>query len=293
MRIRLSHLRQIIKEETRRALNEYNVSPTSIKDVQYYLGDYKAKDQLHRATTLPDVEAALKSLDMAKSSIGITDKFILGLNDPAKANAYYDLEDMLKDLPTDEIDINQIKSVQDALEDLSAELQKPIKAVTVESMKRLRQLRSVISEALEAEAESEIDELRSEPQMRDVESFAAFKLDNDEYEYGFTELQALARNISSIRLNRRDLSEPSQIDVDNVKKELADFGFKFVGREPIKQTRGYKTALGTHPFANSGGGGSGFGSGGFTSSGGGIGAIGSGRAWGDSRDLKMGAGRRK
>jgi len=292
MRIRLSHLRQIIKEETRRALNEDNIAPTSLEDVQYYLGDYKAKDELRRATTLPDVEAALDSLDMAKSSIGINDKFILGLNDPAKANAYYDLEDMLKDLPTDEIDIEQIKSVQDALEDLSAELQKPIKAVTVESMKRLRQLRSVISEVLEKEAESEIDELRSEPQMRDVKSFAAFKLDNDEYEYGFTELQALARNISSVRLNRR-VSEPSPVDVDNVKKELAAIGFKFVGREPIKQTRGYKTALGTHPFANSGGGGSGFGSDGFTASGGGIGAIGSGHAWGNPGDLRMGAGRRK
>ena len=132
--------------------------------------------------------------------------------------------------------------------------------------------------------------------MRDIKSFAVFKLENDEYEYGFTELQALARNISSVRLKRRDLSEPSPVDVDNVKKELADIGFTFVGRKPIKQTRGYKTALGTHPFANSGGGGSGFGSGGFTSSDGGIGAIGSGRAWGDPEDpgdLKMGAGRRK
>ena len=157
-------------------------------------------------------------------------------------------------------------------------------------------LRSIISEVLEKEAESEIDALRSEPQMQDIKSFATFKLENDEYEYGFAELQALARNISSIRLNRRDLSEPSQIDVNNVKKELAAIGFKFVVREPIKQTRGYKTALGTHPFANSGGGGSGFGSGGFTASGGGPGAIGSGRAWGDPEDpgdLKMGAGRRK
>lgn len=155
----------------------------------------------------------------------------------------------------------------------------------------IRQLRSIISEVLEKEAESEIDALRREPQMRNVESFITFKLDNDEYEYGFTELQALARNISSIRLKRRDLSEPSQIDVDNVKRQLSDIGFKFVGRSPIKQTRGYTTAHGTRPFE--GGGGSGFGSDGFTSSGGGIGAIGSGRAWGDSRDLKMGAGRRK
>jgi hypothetical protein len=129
--------------------------------------------------------------------------------------------------------------------------------------------------------------------MQNVESFAAFKLENDEYEYGFAELQALARNISATRLKRRDLTEPSQVDVDNVKKKLSDIGFEFVGRKPIKQTRGYTTALGTHPFAGNGGGGSGFGSGGFTSSGGGIGAIGSGRAWGDSRDLKMGAGRRK
>ena len=44
-------------------------------------------------------------------------------------------------------------------------------------------LRSVISEVLEKEAESEIEALRREPQMREVESFIAFKLDNDEYEY--------------------------------------------------------------------------------------------------------------
>jgi hypothetical protein len=118
-------------------------------------------------------------------------------------------------------------------------------------------LRSIISEVLEKEAESEIDELRSEPQTQDIKSFTDFKLDNNEYEYGFAELQALARNLSAIRLNRTDLSEPSPIDVDKVKKELADIGFTFVGRKPIKQTRGYKTALGTHPFANSGGGGSG------------------------------------
>ena len=41
------------------------------------------------------------------------------------------------------------------------------------------QLRSIISEVLEKEAESEIDELRREPQMQNVESFAAFKLEND------------------------------------------------------------------------------------------------------------------
>lgn len=164
----------------------------------------------------------------------------------------------------------------------------------------LGMLRSLIIETLEKEVENQIEALRDEPEFRSIQTFIDDRLDSDIYEYNFMELHALARNMTQASMGKKHQISAATIDkLEQVKKELNELGFKFVGRMIPKKTRGFtSSAHGTHPFAGSGGGGSGFGSDRsgqtFTSYGGGPGAIGGGYKW-DSKDPKnlgMGAKRK-
>lgn len=156
-------------------------------------------------------------------------------------------------------------------------------------------------ESQENETHEEIEELRTTPEFKDVDSFSAMKLDNDEFSYNFTELQALARNAAAKRTGNKGVTMPSQQDIASVRAALEGaMGFKYVPRPPVKDVRGARSnAHGTHPFAGSGGGGSGFGSdrggGTFTSFGGGPGAVGGDYEWkaDDPKNLGMGAKRKK
>jgi len=155
---------------------------------------------------------------------------------------------------------------------------------------------------MESAIAEEIDELRSSPEFRDLDSFISYKLDNDEVTYNFIELQALARNMASKRVGRK-VDGADKLDIDGVRNDLEkEMGFKYIPREPIKQVRGTSSpAHGTSPFAGMGGGGSGFGTdfgtphvGGFTGFGGGPGAIGGKYDWdpNDPKNLGMGAKKR-
>jgi len=158
-------------------------------------------------------------------------------------------------------------------------------------------IKAIVTETLEDDVEESIEGLRRTPEMRDIESFVNFKLNNDEYEFDFIELQALARNAAQARTGDKRTVAASQTDTEKVRNTLvSDIGFKFMGRQPLKQTRGFTSPLnGKSPWAGQGGGGSGFGSdfggGTFTSFGGGPGAMGGGGPWDkdDPRALAMGA----
>jgi hypothetical protein len=165
----------------------------------------------------------------------------------------------------------------------------------------LSELRQVIREILEAEVEEQIEELQNDVAFRDVGSFIESKLENEEFDYSFVELQALARNEmhKSIGGKKSHVTSPSQSVVDRIKGELKGMGFKFVGREPLRKTRGVTSPVhGSHPFAGMAGG-SGMGSSldgptGF-GMGGGPGAMGGGYKWdpGSKRNLPMGAGKKR
>ena len=146
--------------------------------------------------------------------------------------------------------------------------------------------------------EDEVEALMDEPEFRSIEAFVNHKLDNDEYAFTATELQALARNAESKRIGQRATMASPQATKALRNELTSDFGFSFSPREPVKFARGsMASGHGTHPFAGSGGGGSGFGSGldgpSFTSFGGGPGAIGGGYAWDkdDPKNLSMGSKR--
>lgn len=162
-------------------------------------------------------------------------------------------------------------------------------------------LRSLVSEALEAHVEDAIEAMREEPEFANVDNFAGMKIENDEFSYGFAELQALARNMTVTRTGNRNAQEASQRDVDTIRATLeGEFGFKYTAREKVKNVRGHTSPLnGTNRYAGMGGGGSGFGSdfsgGTFTSFGGGPGAVGGGYKWDpeDPKNLSMGSKRKK
>jgi hypothetical protein len=136
----------------------------------------------------------------------------------------------------------------------------------------------VLEESLEDDLEEKIDELRTDSTFESVDSFAEEKLNNDEFEYNFLELQALARNVAEKRLGHDVTVAPTR-DIEAVKLALGDLGFKFVGRQVTKHVRGVTSnAHGTHPFAGSGAGGTGFSSDGL-GVGSGPGAMGSKSAW--------------
>jgi hypothetical protein len=156
----------------------------------------------------------------------------------------------------------------------------------------------MIKETLEDEIEDQIDIVRKDPRCKTIDAFIEAKLDDDEYEYNFIELQALARNIASKEKGYDKLASPSE--TASVKRALSDVGLKFIGREPIKNTRGIcSPSHGTHPFAGSGGGGSGSGTSfegpSFMGFGGGPGAIGGKYRWdpNDPKNLSMGTKTKK
>ena len=165
----------------------------------------------------------------------------------------------------------------------------------------LSELRQVIREILEAEVEEQIEELQNDVAFQDVGSFIESKLENEEFDYSFVELQALARNEmhKSIGGKKSHVASPSQGVVDRIKGELNGMGFKFVVREPIRKGRGFTSpSHGKHPGAGMSAG-SGMGSNitgpvGF-GMGGGPGAMGGGYKWdpNSKRDLSMGAGRKR
>lgn len=165
----------------------------------------------------------------------------------------------------------------------------------------MRLLKKLILETLEDSVESEIEELRGQPEFKSITSFIEDRLESDVFEYNFMEMHALARNMTQAAIGKKyKITAASTASLDEVKRELNDMGFKFIGRQIPRKTRGFKSnPHGTHPFAGSGGGGSGFGSDRsgttFTSYGGGPGAVGGGYAWdpNDSRNLGMGAKKRR
>lgn len=162
------------------------------------------------------------------------------------------------------------------------------------------ELRKIICEVLEDDAEEQIEELQASPEFKNLDSFVNMKLDDDDYSYSFVELQALARNLDALKSGEKKklISSASKSTTGAVRSELDGFGFKFVGRQPLKSTRGIASSShGTSPFVGMAGG-SGMGSGregpiGF-GMGGGPGAIGSGKPWNPSApgSLPMGARRK-
>ena len=146
--------------------------------------------------------------------------------------------------------------------------------------------------------EDEIEELRHYPEFVSPDTFVSYKLDNDEYAFNASELQALARNADEVKLGH-EVFVASRTTTEKIKNDLIDVGLTFDPRRPVKFLRGgMSSAHGSHPFAGSGGGGSGFGSGfggpTFTSFGGGPGSIGGDDVWDpdDKKNLKMGARKR-
>lgn len=116
-------------------------------------------------------------------------------------------------------------------------------------------VRRIIREVLEDDVEEQIDELREQPEFESIESFVEYKLDNEDYEYDFVELQALARNLTAKERGSKDISVATTKSLDAVKKELAAVGFKFIGRQPVKKVRGFTSPKhGSSPFAGMAGG---------------------------------------
>ena len=167
---------------------------------------------------------------------------------------------------------------------------------------RLSELRRVVREVLEGDLEERIEELQVSPEFQSVQAFVDYKVDSEEYEYDFAELQALARNEAQKKVGGKKLtvSVPPQGTIDKIRRELeVEWGFKFVGRQPVRKGRGFTSpSHGKHPGAGMSAG-SGMGSNitgpvGF-GMGGGPGAMGGGYKWdaGSKRDLSMGAGKRR
>jgi hypothetical protein len=157
---------------------------------------------------------------------------------------------------------------------------------------QIGKLRRVIREVLEDDVERQIEELQDESEFKSVEAFAGMKLDNDEFEYNFVELQALARNIDQ-EATENPVATASQATIDKVRGELEGLGFEFVGRAPVKKIRGVTSSVhGTSPFVGMHGG---SGAGGFGGEAGfGMGGVRSGRKWdaSDPGNLSMGSRRR-
>jgi len=153
---------------------------------------------------------------------------------------------------------------------------------------------------LEPAVEEEIEELRTQPEFKDVQAFAQHKLDNEDLEFGFVELQALARNATQARTGNRSTTLASDRDVRAIKDELVSaIGFRYVPRGVVRNVRGHTSpSHGSHPLKGMAGG-SGFGSDftgtTFTSFGGGPGAIGGEYDWDpeSERNLPMGAKRKR
>ena len=164
----------------------------------------------------------------------------------------------------------------------------------------ISELRQIIREVLEDDVEDQIEELQGQPEFKSVEVFADMKLVNEDFEYNFIELQALARNEDqrSVSRSKSRVSTASKTTVDRIRNELDGLGFKFVGRAPLKSVRGIRSGIhGSSPYAGMhSGSGMGINSAGPVGfrMGGGPGAMGSGKKWDASApgNLSMGARRR-
>lgn len=94
-------------------------------------------------------------------------------------------------------------------------------------------LRQVIKEELEDDVEEKITTAMKERRCKTIDAFVESKFEDDEYEFDFIELQALARNIASTKKGYKKLANPQE--TAEVKRELTGLGFKFIGREPLKK----------------------------------------------------------
>ena len=63
-------------------------------------------------------------------------------------------------------------------------------------------LRRIIRETLEQDVEDQIEDLMSQPEYSSAESLVEYKYDNEETEYNFAELQAVARNMTKQKLGK-------------------------------------------------------------------------------------------
>lgn len=169
-------------------------------------------------------------------------------------------------------------------------------AMNVKDVRVLKHyIRVCINENLENNVEDEIKDLRALPEFKNITAFVEAKLDDDQFSFNYVELQALARNETQAETGDSRTIAASQAKTEKIKSTLVnDYGFEFVGREKIKQTRGYTSPLnGTNRWAGQGGGGSGFSDGGLAL-GKGPGSIGGKTVWdkNSSKSLGMGAGRK-
>lgn len=95
----------------------------------------------------------------------------------------------------------------------------------------LDDLRRVISEEFHrlAEApETDPEELATSPEYASLEDFVQFKMDEDEFEFSFIDLQALNMSL--------------QRPVSSIRAELEGYGMKLSARTPEKRTRGFTTS---------------------------------------------------
>lgn len=107
--------------------------------------------------------------------------------------------------------------------------------------------------------ESDIDELRDQPEFKSLEDFVTFKMDDEQSTYDATELQALARNIDYADRGVENALPPQNI-INQIKTELNGYGLKFVPRETLKHFRGsMSSSHGTSPYKDFVSGGSGMG----------------------------------
>lgn len=106
--------------------------------------------------------------------------------------------------------------------------------------------------------DDDIDELRSSPEMKSIEDFVQYKIDDEDTTFTALELQTLARNIDFKQRKIKNALPPQNI-VNSVRTELESYGLKFIPREKIRHFRGaMSSAHGSSPYAGFVGGGSGF-----------------------------------
>ena len=136
----------------------------------------------------------------------------------------------------------------------------------------------------------EVKELSEMPEFVSVEAFAESKIDDDDYTFSATELNALVLGIYG--------STGEGVSLKDIKQELISIGLKFQPREPSKHVRGFGSPVhGSNRYAgNAAGSGMGMGREGPVGfgMGGGVGSMGGKYNWdADSKkNLPMGSKRR-
>ena len=144
--------------------------------------------------------------------------------------------------------------------------------------------------------QDEVEELMSEPEYSDVDTFVNYKFDDEQNSFNAVELQAISRNVDAKRLkiDPSEMSAAAENTVKLVKAEIISYGLTYEPRKPTKHFRGsMSSGHGKHPFAGAGAGGTGAMAGGLIGMGRGPGAIGGGvsSTWSssDPRSFSMGA----